>query len=192
VQGVRQAGAVMMKYNEEEQARLKHYIEPGRKDGRALWAVVRLNDKKIVGWYTTRSLAFLEWKRLIVAPRPIMQPVLARKAVRKISRPVPKPVIVRLLMPGMLECHKCKRICANKGDLYTHTCLGKKMVKLKPIANNRRSKLKKGWRVRGERLGLTSKQGRRAAKKRKRKAKKENSTYWRRMPGSGWAGRGQR
>ena len=178
-----------MKYNEEEQARLKHYIEPGRKDGRALWAVVRLNDKKIVGWYTTRSLAFLEWKRLIVAPRPIMQAVLPRKAVRKISRPVPKPVIVRLLMPGVLECHKCRRVCANKGDLYTHTCLGKKMVKLKPIANNRRSKLKKGWRVRGERQGLTSKQGRRAAKKRKRKA---NSTYWRRMPGSGWAGRGQR
>jgi hypothetical protein len=166
----------MKKYNEEEQARLRHYIEPARKDGRALWAVVRLSDKKIVGRYSTRSLAFLVWKRFNAAPR-------------RIAQPAPKPVIHRVVMPGMPECHKCKRLCSNKDDLYTHTCLVKKVVKLKPQA----SWLKKGWDwgIRGKK---ELKEVKRFFALRKGKAKKGKSTYWHkgRMPGSGWAGRGQR
>ncbi len=203
--GMRKA---MKKYNEIEQAKLTHYIRPARKGGRALWAAVRLRDKKIVGWYSSRSQALVEWKRFNAAFGRITQSVTAPAQTprgrhlharhplptRK-AQPDPKPAAIdRVVVPGMLLCHKCKRLCSNKGDLFTHTCLGKKMVKPLPMAKPRRLKLRMGGPIRRKKLtGAALRESKRKEKKRrKREAMRGKSPYLRRLPGSGWAGRGQR
>jgi hypothetical protein len=73
----------MKKYNEAIQAKLTHYIKRASKDGRALWVVVRLNDEQIVGWYSTRSQAFDDWKRFNAASGRNAQPATGRKTAKK-------------------------------------------------------------------------------------------------------------
>ena len=118
-------------------------------------------------------LAFLELMRFNAARRRIAQPAQLK------AQPAPKPVIDRIVMPGMLECYKCKLLCSNKDDLNTHKfkCLGRKVVKFKPVAKAPQLELEKGWGwgIPGKNKKL--KEAKRFLALRKGKAKKGKSTY---------------